>query len=86
MGPTTVKIDATHLEQLHQLLIKESQASEVRTTNKYEAFRIELAGGLVIAYKTGKIVVNGEKLPLSSKQGLGAHGTRRNKIRLHNRF
>lgn len=60
LGPTTVKIDATHLEQLHQLLIKESQASEVRTTNKYEAFRIELAGGLVIAYKTGKIVVNGE--------------------------
>jgi ribonuclease HIII len=61
LGPTTVKIDPAHLERLHQLLIKESQASEAKTTNKYEAFRIAFTGGLVIAYETGKIVVNGEK-------------------------
>jgi len=55
-----MKVDAARLEQLRQLLVKESQASEIKTTSEYEAFRIAFTDGLVIAYKTGKIVVNGE--------------------------
>jgi ribonuclease HIII len=55
-----VKVDATRLEQLHQLLLRESQ-SELKITNKYEAFRIAFPDGLMIAYNTGKVVVSGEK-------------------------
>lgn len=61
LGLTTMKIDSSRLEQLQQLLLRETQATRVKATSKYEAFRIALAGGLLIAYKTGKIVVTGEK-------------------------
>jgi len=59
--PTTVKIDSSRMEELHHLLLKEKQVSEAKTTNRYEAFRMTYAGGLMIGYTSGKIVVNGEQ-------------------------
>ena len=59
MKPTVVKIDQTQIEELHRRLLDSKDASDLTTTNEYEAFRIMFAGEAIVGYTSGKIVSNG---------------------------
>lgn len=59
MSPFVVKVEPNRVKELHKLLLKSSQVSDVRPTNEYEAFRVKCAGGTIIGYTSGKVVASG---------------------------
>ncbi|MFW9787755.1 MAG: hypothetical protein ACFFE2_10495 [Candidatus Thorarchaeota archaeon] len=59
MKPTVVKIQPERIEELHRRILDSRDASDLETTNEYEAFRIMLAGEVIVVYTSGKVVSNG---------------------------
>lgn len=60
MMPISVKVDPHTLSNIQQALIHEG-AQELKTTNKYEVFRLQIGGGLVVAYTSGKISITNQE-------------------------
>ena len=56
-----MKIDSARVEQIREILLKEKQARQIETTNRYETFRISFHGGLIIGYSSGKLVITGNE-------------------------
>lgn len=57
---TVIKIDGSEQDELRSLLLKAPSATEKRTTNEYESFRIGYSGGSIIGYASGKVVITSE--------------------------
>lgn len=58
MDPYVVKVDEDQLDELRVYLLDHDNTHQRTTTNQYEAFRFYYAGGMIIAYTSGKIVAN----------------------------
>ena len=58
MEPFVIKIEPAQLDEVRVTLLDTDRTYEKRTTNQYESFRIEYAGGIIVAYTSGKIVCN----------------------------
>lgn len=58
MEPFVIKVTSEQLEEIRVTLLDMDRTYEKRTTNQYESFRIEYAGGVIVAYTSGKIVCN----------------------------
>ena len=57
---TVIKVDASELDEMRSLLLKAPSTTEKRTTSEYESFRIGYAGGSIIGYTSGKVVITSE--------------------------
>jgi ribonuclease HIII len=59
IGLTMVfKVNQDKLSALKKLLLQDSSATLLSSTNPYESFRIRYSEGLVVGYTSGKIVAN----------------------------
>lgn len=61
MEPIVIRVDADQLEEIRVTILDMDHTYEKRTTNQYEVFRIEYAGGVIVGYTSGKIVCNNEE-------------------------
>lgn len=59
MGFHVVKIESERTDVLKRDLLKNSEAHEVGTKSRYEAFRLSFRGESIIAYSSGKVVASG---------------------------
>jgi ribonuclease HIII len=59
MDPLVIKINPAQLDELRVTLLDHDYTHKAHTTNEYEDFRVTHSGGVIIGYKTGKIVANG---------------------------
>ena len=57
---TVIKVDGSELDELRSLLLKAPSTAEKRATSEYESFRIGYAGGSIIGYTSGKVVITSE--------------------------
>ncbi len=57
---TVIKVDASELDELRNLLLKTPSTAEKRTTSEYESFRIGYSGGSIVGYTSGKVVITSE--------------------------
>ena len=57
---TVIKVDASELDELRNLLLKAPSTAEKQTTSEYESFRIGYSGGSIIGYTSGKVVITSE--------------------------
>lgn len=53
-----LKIKKEKIEELRKRLEKEEGVRFIETTNQYEVFRLKYKNGTVVAYSSGKIVIN----------------------------
>ncbi|MFW9919474.1 MAG: hypothetical protein ACFFED_07730 [Candidatus Thorarchaeota archaeon] len=58
MDPYVVKIPEEQLDELRVFLLDFDNTHQRTTSNQYEAFRFYYAGGVIVAYTSGKIVAN----------------------------
>jgi len=54
-----VKVEPELLAKIRETLVP--KAVELKTTNKYEAFRLRVNSGVIVAYTSGKIVANNDE-------------------------
>ena len=59
MVRSVVKITQGMIESLRQRLMRVSNVQSLSPANPYEAFRVRVDGDFIVAYTSGKIVVNG---------------------------
>jgi len=73
MDPYVVKVNQEQLDELRVYLMDSENTHQRKTTNQYESFRFYYAGGMIVAYTSGKVVANTQetaKLLASAVQSL----------------
>ncbi|MDF1538539.1 MAG: ribonuclease HIII [Candidatus Thorarchaeota archaeon] len=58
MDPIVIKVPSEQVDELRVALLDSENTHPSRTTSEYEAFRFYCGEGLIIGYKSGKIVAN----------------------------
>jgi len=58
MDPFVIKVPPEQVDELRVAILDSENAHPSRTTSEYEAFRFYFGEGLIIGYKSGKVVAN----------------------------